>query len=93
MQPRGPSPPVDPNRLHVALVEAVFSARRVRVRDGRVGCWSFVVVQGHQAVDVAAKGTEFAELVEAGDEESGVDRAGHVRGDSDLCHDGNIAHV
>jgi hypothetical protein len=31
--------------------------------------------------------------VEAGDEESGVDRAGHVRGDGDLCHDGNIAHV
>ncbi|HEY6783222.1 MAG TPA: hypothetical protein VI296_08320 [Candidatus Dormibacteraeota bacterium] len=46
-----------------------------------------------QAVEVAAEGMEFAELVEAGDEEPGVDRAGHVRGDGDLGHDGNNAHV
>jgi hypothetical protein len=65
----------------------------MRVRDGRVRCRSFAVVSEDQAVDVAAEGSEFPELVEAGDEESGVDRAGHVRGDGDLCHDGNIAHV
>ncbi len=47
----------------------------------------------NQAVEVAAEDSEFAELVDAGDEESGIDRAGHVRGDGDLCHDGNIAHV
>jgi len=60
----------------------------VGVWTGRVGCWSFVVVSDNQAVDVAAEGHEFAELVDAGDEESGIDRAGHVRGDGDLCHDG-----
>ena len=41
-------------------------------------------MQDEQAVEVAAEGTEFAELVDAGDEESGVDRACHVRGDGDL---------
>jgi hypothetical protein len=50
-------------------------------------------MRAHETVQVAAEGVEFGESMEAADEESGVDRAGHVGGHGDLGDDGNIAHV
>ena len=66
MQPRGPSPPVDPNRLHVALVKAVFSlcCRGVDRRFSDWGTESVIVVECDSRVRRVAEAASEAGISE-----------------------------